>query len=535
MQYDTEPSIKELIFPKLRLKRYLRLEYGEEMNKKRNIKYVSKFFQIREKDIYTIDNNTWDDLNMDDVYSKLDRNYSSPGESVLYNMLRNPLSDEIELKKRDRIIEIFKKNVDIRVNLQYIFYKLSRDMKSSFLNMIEDEPTINKTKYYIYTVFGKVFPILFIVLAIVFKNPQFILVLFVLECINMYINSKEKTTVKSNGILYLRDLIDAGKRIEKIRSDEISEYTNKINNIMQDIKSIDISTRLISVANMWGGVFEFISVLFLLEETAYYKIGMEFKEKRKELMELYNTIGELEALISISSYKDSLSTLCNKPEFKKKLTLNIVDGIHPLVKNSVPNTINMKKKGMILTGTNMSGKSTFLRMIGINMILAQTFYLVLAKKYECNFFNIVSSISPNDDVSNGKSFYMAEAESLLRIIKSLDKGLPVFCPIDEIFRGTNPVERIAASAEIITYINNRRSISIVATHDRELVDILKDNYEFYYFSENVNKKSGLSFDYKIKEGVSKTRNAIKLLDHIGYPKEIVKKAYKRSEIIEGFI
>lgn len=211
------------------------------------------------------------------------------------------------------------------------------------------------------------------------------------------------------------------------------------------------------------------------------------------------------------------------------------EGVHPLVEDAVPNSININNKGIVLTGTNMSGKSTFLRMLGINIILAQSFNFVLAKKYESCFFNIVSSISPNDDVNEGKSYYMAEAESILRIIKATEKGIPVFCPIDEIFRGTNPTERIAASAEILKYINSKKTISIVATHDRELSDILKENYEFFYFSEKVDSKEGLSFDYKLKSGVSKTKNAIKLLEYIGYPEDIVKNAYKRSEVLEKFI
>ncbi|HEY8805077.1 MAG TPA: DNA mismatch repair protein MutS, partial [Clostridium sp.] len=174
---------------------------------------------------------------------------------------------------------------------------------------------------------------------------------------------------------------------------------------------------------------------------------------------------------------------------------------------------------------------TFLRMLGVNIILAQCFDFVLAKKYEAPFLNIVTSISPNDDLTKGKSFYMAEAESILRIIKALEKDAPVFCPIDEIFRGTNPIERIAMSAEILTYINNGKTISIVATHDRELVNILKENFEFYYFSEKVDTKKGLSFDYKIKKGVSQTRNAIKLLEYMGYPKKIVDKSFIRAENI----
>ena len=183
----------------------------------------------------------------------------------------------------------------------------------------------------------------------------------------------------------------------------------------------------------------------------------------------------------------------------------------------------------------MSGKSTFLRMMGVNIIFAQSFYFVLAKEYSAPFFNIVSSISPNDDLTKGKSFFMAEVESILRIIKALEKDVPVFCPIDEIFRGTNPIERIAMSAEILTYLNNGKTISIVATHDRELTDILKENYDFYYFSENVDTNRGLSFDYKIKKGISQTRNAIKLLEYMGYPSEIIDRSYKRAEIIEKLL
>jgi len=249
-------------------------------------------------------------------------------------------------------------------------------------------------------------------------------------------------------------------------------------------------------------------------------------------MDLYYIVGELEALISIAGYKENLKELYVEPTFIKEITLNIKDGVHPLIEDAVANSINIDKGGIVLTGTNMAGKSTFLRMLGVNIILAQTFYFVLAKDYKAPFFNIVTSISPNDDLTKGKSFYMAEVESILRIIKALEKDVPVFCPIDEIFRGTNPIEKISMSAEILTYINNGKSVSIVATHDRELVDILKKNYGFYYFSEKVDTKKGLSFDYKIKKGISQTRNAIRLLEYMKYPKVITEGAYKRAETIE---
>ncbi|MGL4452676.1 MAG: MutS-related protein, partial [Sarcina sp.] len=146
--------------------------------------------------------------------------------------------------------------------------------------------------------------------------------------------------------------------------------------------------------------------------------------------------------------------------------------------------------------------------------------------YKAPFLNVVTSISPEDDINTGKSYYLAEAESMLRILNALDGKYKVFCAIDEIFRGTNPVERIAASEEILKYVQKRNSISIVATHDRELTDILVKTHNFYHFSEKVSESKGLSFDYKLKSGILTTRNAIKLLKFVGYPDEIVDGAYR---------
>ena len=151
----------------------------------------------------------------------------------------------------------------------------------------------------------------------------------------------------------------------------------------------------------------------------------------------------------------------------------------------------------------MSGKSTFLRMISTNILLAQTFNFALAHEYEGCFLNVVSSISPKDDIMSGKSYYLAEAESILRIIKASENEIPVFCPIDEIFRGTNPLERISSSAEILNYINKGNGICIVATHDRELSDMLKENYDFYYFSEDVDSKIGLNLIISLRKAYLK--------------------------------
>ncbi|GAA0724881.1 DNA mismatch repair protein MutS [Clostridium malenominatum] len=512
----------------------IRKEYKGDIEKSRKFEHIKRFFSMMEKEEYTIDDDTWNDMDMNRVYEKLDRTYSTLGECVLYFMLRNPLKDEEKLKNRDILIETFKNDSKLRESLSSIFFELSTDSKNTFLDMIESELVVNKFKYYLYTLLGKIFPIIAIILTIL-SPEKYVMMVLGSASLNMFVNHLERNTIKSRGIIYLKDILKSAKKISNIKNTNIKDYTDTITTNLKQVKNIDRSTLLIGLVNMWAGFFEPISVLFLIEECAYYRISGVLKEKKEYLINLFHTLGELEAIMSISGYQNNLKHPYTKPIFTKEVSLTITEGVHPLLDNPVANSISIKNKGIVLTGTNMSGKSTFLRMIGINILLSQTFYFALAKDYKASFFNIVSSISPNDDLSKGKSYYMAEAEGILRIVNALKKQLPVFCPIDEIFRGTNPIERIAMSAEILSYLNNGRTIPIVATHDRELVDILKNIYEFYYFSEDVDNKNGLSFDYKLKVGVSQTRNAIRLLEYIGYPKEVTEKAYKRAETIEGFV
>lgn len=502
--------------------------------RRRNLNKIRALFDLSEKNDFTIDDQTWDDLIMGEVFNELDSTYSTEGEAALYKILRNPIMDEEKIKSRGKLIDLFKENTDLTVDLRKILYNMMYDKKNRLIDMLNESIPVSKFKYYMYSILG-IIPWLLILASILFKEPRFIIVLMVEIFLHMYFHNKEQSVINAVGLVYLRDLIDAAQKLSDIKNNEIKSYTVRMKDILKEVRIIDRSTYILKITNSFGGLFEMFSIPFLIEESTYYKASEHLIKKRDEILELYYLVGELDALASVAIYENNNEGKYSNPKFIKKTSLKIVDGIHPLLKNPVANSIDISKKGIVLTGTNMSGKSTFLRMIGTNILLAQTFNFAMAKEYEGCLLNIVSSISPKDDITNGKSYYLAEAESILRIIKASEKKIPVFCPIDEIFRGTNPLERISSSAEILKYINKGEAICIVATHDRELSDMLKENYEFYYFSEDVDSNNGLKFDYKLKKGISKTRNAIKLLEYVGYPKEIVDNAYKRIEGMEGFI
>ena len=517
------------------IKDYIKKDFKSPKDRERNFSKIKALFDLTEEKEYTIDNITWNDLEMNKIYEEVDRTYSTAGELVLYNLLRNPLMEKEELKNRNKLIEDFSKDLDLSLKIRYILFKLGFDRKNTLLDMLNGLLTINKRKFFIYIFMGLILPVVCILSAIILKEPRIMLILFAIICINMEINRKEDTTISGSGLIYLRNLISASKKISKIKDERINTYSERIKDILDDISDIDRGTFGISFITSFNGLFEMVSVPFLLEEIIYYKISGRIEEERSKIYELIYLVGELDALIGIASYKLSNNHKICIPEFIKDRSIEIEEGIVPILENPVANNIKINNKGIVLTGTNMSGKSTFLRMVGINILISQCFNFAFAKQYKGCFFNIVSSISLTDDIDSGKSYYLAEAEGILRVIKALNKEIPVFTLIDEIFRGTNPIERISSSAEILSYINKRNSIVIVATHDRELIDMLKDEYEFYYFSEDIDDDIGLKFDYKIKQGVSNKRNAIRLLDYIGYPKEIINKSYERCKSLEKYI
>ena len=210
-----------------------------------------------------------------------------------------------------------------------------------------------------------------------------------------------------------------------------------------------------------------------------------------------------------------------------------MDGaFHPLLESPVPNSISITGRGCIVTGSNMSGKSTFLRTLGVCAILAQSTYTCPAAAYRGSIFRIVSSVNPIDDLIEGKSFYFVEAERLLTMIRSSQGPTPVLCLVDELLRGTNSTERLAASEEILSYLGRNNAVVVAATHDVELVDRLAQSYENFHFSDHVDT-GGLHFDYRLRPGRATTTNAIRLLEHLHYPDEIVenarRKAFKRPD------
>lgn len=516
----------------IKASRILREEWGVEKERKRDIKEIGELFRYIVKDDsdkFYIDDQTWDDLDMNEIYRIMDRTHSTPGEQVLYSILRTPLMEEASFNKRRDIIEFFQNNKEVREKLQLELKKVGRQRGSLITSFLWEDIMIRFKYKFVFKLLS-LLGLLSLLSIIPLGVKALIYCITPVFAINSYVHYKVKKSISGqlNTVQYLHGIIKASGILGKIKVQAIDEHISALSRTSNACKQVfeKTSVSFEKGAGEVEAITEYINIFFMIEEMKFFGSIDDIRLHRKDLQEMYLLLGELDALISIASYREGLDSYSIPKLHMDGTEVKGKDMAHPLIKDPVKNSIHINREGIVVTGSNMSGKSTFLRTLGVNALFAQTICTSTCDEYEGSYFKILTSISPGDNLLGGKSYYLAEAEALLRIINASGDSVPCLCIIDEIFRGTNPIERAGASVEILDYLVNNNAIVVVATHDLEITELVKGAYKYYYFSEDISQE-GLKFDFKIKEGVSKNRNAVKLMKYLGYPDEIVDKTTKR--------
>jgi ABC-type multidrug transport system fused ATPase/permease subunit len=253
------------------------------------------------------------------------------------------------------------------------------------------------------------------------------------------------------------------------------------------------------------------------------KVKEEMSNKLPGWLEVFYN---LEALISLSNFA-YLNPDYIFPSIKKENHLFTAEKIaHPLIPydTNIHNDFSLTKKGevVIITGSNMSGKSTFLKTVGTNLVLAFTGTVVNASKFDTDLFRIVTCINISDSITDGISYFYAEVKRLKLLLDEikLDNAFPVFYLIDEIFKGTNNLERLIGSRSYIKNLSGLNGTGLISTHDLELIKLESSIPEVsnYHFKEEV-AEGKMLFDYKLRKGPSPTTNALKIMEIEGLPIE----------------
>lgn len=299
--------------------------------------------------------------------------------------------------------------------------------------------------------------------------------------------------------------------------DEIPESKNKnilaLTQLKSIIQKLDYRLNLI-VAIFLNG--------FMLWDLRILKQLIDWKESSlEELQHTFQMIGNLEMLTSFSVFAFHHQKDGSYPEFSDQFIVRGNNMIHPLMQpgSCVPNDFEMndQHKIAVITGSNMSGKSTFLRTIGINLVLAYTGTKVMATNLTVPFVHLITYMRIKDSLEENVSTFKAELDRISLILEESKSDQSVFVLIDEMLRGTNSKDKLKGSIAITEMLIDNKVPSMIATHDIQLADHIENYSDIasnYYF-DIAFQGEDLLFDYKIKKGICDSFNASFLLKRIG--------------------
>ena len=519
--------------------RLMEKEYGSlPSGMYRHIKEAASGYFRHHMSGFQIDDITWNDLDMDKVYERMDYTKSAAGSEVLYNFLRTPCFDKEELEHRHMIAEAVSDDSKIRTELSYLFMGIGNTGKyslSDYLDYLEQvEMKSNVPQILV--------DLLYIpVIALLFYKPEIaVVLLFFLICFSImtYFSKKGKISAYLVSFAYILRMIKGAKLLIKKSYPFLEKEQTELKESIRKLESFRrFSGIAMSMNNPMGSsdpfdvVIDYIRMIFHIDIMKFYQMLNTVKKYRTDIEHMFYLMGYIDACMSIAFYRASLTACCT-PDFRSDTDENGVMDIenvyHPLLDHPVCNSITIKQ-GVLLTGSNASGKSTFLKTMAINAILSQSIYTCLADRWHALFVKTMSSMALKDDVVQGQSYFMVEIKALKRILdecRQSDKR--VLCIVDEVLRGTNTVERIAAACQIMKTLQNDNTICLAATHDIELTELLEGQYDNYHFEETI-EDDDIRFHYELKEGPATTRNAIKLLQMLGYQEDITKAAEEMAE------
>ena len=488
---------------------------------------LQSYYEKVKKETTDVDSITWNDLAMDEIYMRMNHTVSSIGEEYLYAMLHQLSFDEAELAERERLISFFQNNETARYMVQEALYGIGKHQKIAlyeYMSRMKDVKRESNLLHYICA--GG----MAVSLLLCFLMPQVGIVLtfgFVFFNLYRYMKRKQEIEPYYRVMISVIRLLNSCEVLENAKIEEIKAYTEQLTQMQKHFASFKKGFRLIASVKPTGDladmILDYVRMLFHVDLIKFNSMLATFDTYEKELERIYTVIGFLDSMLAVASFR----TLCSNysiPVLVKtdKPFLNLKEVCHPLIERPVPNSIQTDKP-VLLTGSNASGKSTFLKTVAINAILAQTVHTAIATQYEASYFRVASSMALQDNILTKESYYIVEIKSLKRILDSITDDIPTLVFVDEVLRGTNTVERIAASSQVLYSLAKKNTLCFAATHDIELTHMLEDSYENYHFEEQVTDGM-VTFDYKLHDGRAMSRNAIRLLGMIGYPKEIIAEA-----------
>ena len=515
-----------------------------------------------EPESLTLDDDTASDLNLLDapllasassnrrtLFGFLDWSSTIFGSRRLRHMLLHPLRNPEDIRNRQEAVREVEKKTGIREALLTSLIPLRRHSLGP-LTRFFSEPSafVGRITLLIWTnLLGTAAPVC--LLAIVLTgNLDLVAALIGLVIVNVVTigaNVKRANPARDR-ILLFGPLLAGLLRLEAtlstatLSSPEWVEIGKVLQAIRPHARKLKRYVGLLSL-HSFGPIFELINILTLWELRILPLADSIFARHRGLLEHATGAMGEAEALLCYAL------PLAEDENFELP---EIVDGEgpllcadelgHPLLDKAtlVRNPVSLRKGNnvLIVTGSNMAGKSTYLKAVAVNLVLASAGGPVCAAGFRWTPMALYSDINIVDSLDGGKSYFQVEVERVRTVIESALESPFLLAIFDELFRGTNSSERLALANAIIRFVRSTGALLIVATHDHALTHLVTEGrepgMENRHLREHV-EDGVMRFDYRLRDGPATTRNAIRVLEAHRYPEEITREAKERSSGGEG--
>lgn len=516
----------ELLSPRRRELRRIRAKWGRP-GAKDGIAFRRYFDLARDATAPTVDDKTWVDLELPKVFATMDSTESPLGSQYLYRRLRTYVGSAEDLASYHGCCQALRADVALREQIQLKLSALQDDANSQLADAIYGPapvltPAMRLLPWWSIACLATLAIVVAMHLSIWVWLATLGVNLLLIFQFTLPLHRELDVLRGCYRMLCVADALAA----QPASPEAPRELALLRAQAPQRARAL---AELGWVSVLQGPVIAYLTVwlnlAFLAELSAYVRTIRRLDGIRAELASTFELLGSLDAAVAVASYLEWHEDHC-VPMLDGGRRLELVDGRHPLIARPVSNSISLDRRSALVTGSNMAGKTTFIKMVGLNVVFGRSLGFCLATRAVIPVAGVMASIRSEHSVESGKSNYFAELEAIRNFIVKAGRGECGLFLVDELFNGTNTIERLAAGRVILESLADQ-SLVLATTHDVELQEDLESRYDLYYFQEDPDVEG--YFDYRLCRGRSSRRNAIRLLKREGFPDDIVLGALAYSE------
>jgi hypothetical protein len=511
-----------ILVPRLKQRAELRATWGRILEPDDWL--ASRSFDLLRTDSRAdwVDDRTWRDLEFPRIFSDLNTTITPIGRQYLYKQLRRyEYSAEI-LSQRFQAYEVLRADHLLRENLQLALKPLESDSTANIADALLGPPP-EKPKRHKWIYAWGLCSLIALIGTLVLSLPLWIVAIvlginaMILFTSSTKLNRDAQTLITCGSMLSIADKLGTLKGDAGIALlNELATQAPKRAELRKDVRLL---TSLAGNSAL-AGVALFLDLCCLAKLMTYIRTVDRFVRSRDDWISTYELVGSIDAAIAISSFLYRTPRYC-RPSISLTSIISIENGYHPLIGQPVAHSVTLKGRSALVTGSNMAGKTTFVKMIGTNIVLGRTLGICLAGGAIIPKSSVMASIRGDQSVETGESRFSSEVKAIREFIDSASRGECRVFVIDEIFSATNTIERVAAAKAVLSAISRHAQV-LATTHDVELQRLLAPDFDLFHFQENLDVEG--FFDFELHSGISTQRNAIRVLERMGIPEDIIGEA-----------